>query len=217
MKKLGQSILFLLLNAVAIILCIWNGINLLTAGVILILGINIISICHRLFIIWHLRNGSSEIIANHLVKSNFDQESIKRHSGNVEYSNNLLKLMYRQEDIQKAINFIGNEFNVAKYNYFFIADIELVSIISDEIIPVSDTQSLIAIVYQNGRDKFLDVSDQSHKIESALGQKAITNLYYVVLVKDEKKYGIAELGFPHALETEVLENLKMCLNELTKF
>lgn len=217
MKGLTKYVIFILLNVIALLVCFSIGISTPMFIIILILISNLCFFIFRMLKFKKHSNLQSAGKGHPTQKSGYDQERIMRHASTVEYSNNLLKLMYRQEDIQKAINFIGNEFNILKYNYFFIADVELVSIISDEIIEVEDSQNLVAIVYQNGADKFLEINNLSHKIESALGQKQVTNLYYFVLQKEERKYGIAELGFNKAIDAEAIENLKMCLNELTKF
>ncbi len=217
MKGILKYIIFVLLNTLALLACFSVGINLPMLIIVLILVSNLCFFIYRIIKFKKHANLQSAETGKVNQKSVYDQGRIARHASTVEYSNNLLKLMYRQEDIQKAINFIGNEFNILKHNYFFIADVELVSIISDEIISLDDSQNLIAIVYNNDADKFLEVNNLSHKIESALGQKQITNLYYFILVKEDRKYGIAELGFNKVLDTEAIGNLKMCLNELTKF
>jgi hypothetical protein len=147
-----------------------------------------------------------------------DVKSFSTKENAIEYSNNLLKLMYRQEDIVKAINFIGNEFNIIRYNYFLADDDKLTSIISEETIPRDASENLLILVYNSGIDKFVELEENNaKKISSALGEKQIQYLYYVLLRKAETTAGIAELGFSNKLDVDTLENLKMCINELTKF
>ncbi len=151
-------------------------------------------------------------------KMDTELKSFSNKENAIEYSNNLLKLMYRQEDIVKAINFIGNEFNIVRYNYFLADDFKLTSIITEETITRDTSENLLILVFNSGIDKFVELEESdAKKVSSALGEKQIHCLYYVLLRKDETTVGIAELGFSNKLEAETLENLKMCINELMKF
>jgi hypothetical protein len=155
---------------------------------------------------------------NNLINSKINQDTISNKKQNaVEYSNNLLKLMYRQEDILKAINFIGNEFNISQYNYFFASSNFLSSVITNDSVAINGSDNLLSVVYNSGIDKFIELDMDKLKVSSALGEKEISSLYYIILKKDEDSIGIAELGFSRKLDPETLENLKMCTNELTKF
>jgi hypothetical protein len=161
------------------------------------------------------KNDNSNI--GNISKVNIDNSATSKKQNAVEYSNNLLKLMYRQEDILKAINFIGNEFNISQYNYFFASNNVLSSIITNDTLEINGSDNLLSVVYNSGVDKFIELDMDKLKVSSALGENEISCLYYIILKKDENSIGIAELGFSKKLDTETLENLKMCTGELTKF
>jgi hypothetical protein len=162
-----------------------------------------------------VKNGQAS--SANVSKTNLDNSTSNKKQNAIEYSNNLLKLMYRQEDVLKAINFIGNEFNISQYNYFFASNNVLSSIISNDTVEIGGSDNLLSVVYNSGVDKFIELDMDKLKISSALGEKEISCLYYIILKKDEDNIGIAELGFSKKLDSETLENLKMCTSELTKF
>jgi hypothetical protein len=159
-------------------------------------------------------NNSSKVVDP---KVNIENSSSSKKENAVEYSNNLLKLMYRQEDILKAINFIGNEFNISQYNYFFASNNSLSSVITNDTVAINGSDNLLSVVFNSGVDKFIELDMDKIKVSSALGENEICCLYYIILKKDEENIGIAELGFSKKLDFETLENLKMCTGELTKF
>jgi hypothetical protein len=205
----------LAINFIAIFVCFFAKTTFIIPSLLIAIISSIVLLLgfHKTFI-----TAQNDQSLSFSTKIDTELKSFSNKENTIEYSNNLLKLMYRQEDIIKAINFIGNEFNIVRYNYFLANDFKLTSIITEETIARDASENLLILVFNSGIDKFVELDEgNATKISSALGEKQIHCLYYVLLRKDETTVGIAELGFSNKLEAETLENLKMCINELTKF
>jgi hypothetical protein len=204
LNLMGLVLLFLFMKNIVAALCI---------SVALIFSVTIIaSVLMQLS-----ANKRNHQVVNENIQSNTSFDSGSKSERSIEYGNYLLKQMYRQEDIVKAINFIGNEFNILQYNYFFVSNEELSSVVTKVKIDLDNADTLVASVFNSGIDKFVELDEGNKRIESALGNKVISCLYYIILRNEDQKLGIAELGCYEKIDADTMENLKMCLNELTKF